>query len=742
MLTLARWCVAHRRVVVITWIALAIAVSVIAQTAGRDYSNNFTLPGTESQQALNLLQKHFPTQSGDLDQIVWHTSHGTVQSPAVKGAIEPLLVKISHMPYVTGVVSPYSSAGAAQISKDGRTAFANVSYAKRANLLPKTTGKELLSAVEGVRVPGLQVAAGGQVAEQAEQAGVGFATAVGVIAAAIVLLLTFGSLLTAGMPLATAGLGLVTGVALIGLETHVLSTTNIAPEVALMIGLGVGVDYALFIVTRFRQAHARRGDVQEAVLEAMDTSGRAIVLAGTTVIIALLGMFTVGVNFLDGIAVAAALTVALVLAASLTVLPALLSRFGERVVRGGRLARRRAARRAGAGGAASPAEGSQWRRWSAGVQAHPWLALTLSLGLVLLIASPIVALRLDQSDASNDPPGHSTHRAYVMLAEGFGKGFNGPLSVVVQLPRQGDTSSLATLRDKLSATKDVAAVQPPRLSPSGDTAVIHVYPSSAPEAAATTELVNRLRGEVIPPIERESGTRILVGGFTAGSIDFSRVLSEKLPLFIAVVVALSALLLLVIFRSLVIPVQAAVMNLLSIGAAMGVLVAVFQWGWLSGVVGVSAGPIEPWLPVFMFAIVFGLSMDYEVFLVSRIHEEWSHTKDASRAVLDGLALTGRVITAAAAIMIFVFLSFVLGEERVIKEFGLALASAVLIDALVVRCVMLPALLQILGPVTWRIPGWLDRVLPRISIEGSLGRPPLEAEPAAPRVRREPAEVLD
>ena len=376
------------------------------------------------------------------------------------------------------------------------------------------------------------------------------------------------------------------------------------------------------------------------------------------------------------------------------------------------------------------------------MQAHPWLALTLSLGLVLLIASPIVALRLDQSDASNDPAGHSTHRAYVMLAEGFGKGFNGPLSVVVQLPRQGDTSSLATLRDKLSATKDVAAVQPPRLSPSGDTAVIHVYPSSAPEAAATTELVNRLRGEVIPPIERESGARILVGGFTAGSIDFSRVLSEKLPLFIAVVVALSALLLLVIFRSLVIPVQAAVMNLLSIGAAMGVLVAVFQWGWLSGIVGVSAGPIEPWLPVFMFAIVFGLSMDYEVFLVSRIHEEWSHTRDASRAVLDGLALTGRVITAAAAIMIFVFLSFVLGEERVIKEFGLALASAVLIDALVVRCVMLPALLQILGPVTWRIPGWLDRVLPRISIEGSLGRPPLEAEPAAPRVRREPAEVLD
>lgn len=737
MLALARWCIAHRRRVVAIWIVLAIAVSVIAQAAGRDYANNFSLPGTQAQRAIDLLEQKFPSQSGDLDQIVWHTSSGTVDAQAVKAAIEPLLAEVRHMPHVVGVVSPYSTAGAAQISKDRRTAFASVSYDKRANLLPHSTGKELLKAVEAVHVPGMQIAAGGQVVEQAEQSGVGFATAVGVIAALAVLLLTFGSLLTAGMPLITAGLGLIIGVAGIGLMTHVISTTNIAPDVALMIGLGVGVDYALFVVTRFRQAYASHdGDVQAAVLEAMDTSGRAIVLAGCTVIIALLGMFTVGVAFLNGIAVAAAMTVALVLLASLTVLPALLSRYGEKVARGGRRARRRQEIRHDGD------ERSLWRRWSAGVQRHPWLALGSSLALMLVVASPLLAMRLDSSDASNDPPSHSSYRAYEMLAAGFGKGFNGPLLVVVELPGGDHATALAQLSDQIRSTPDVAAVEPARLSPSGDTAVIRVFPSSAPEALATTELVNQLRSKVIPPVEHATGTTVLVGGFTAGSIDFSRVLSEKLPLFIAVVVALSALLLLVIFRSLVIPVQAAAMNLLSIGGALGVLTATFQWGWGSSVIGVHGGPIEPWLPVFMFAIVFGLSMDYEVFLISRVHEEWMRTRNASRAVLDGLSFTGRVITAAAAIMILVFLSFVLGDERAIKEFGLGLAAAVALDAVVIRCLMLPAVLQLLGKATWWMPRWLDAALPRVSIEGSLERMPADAEPLEPRPEREPAGARD
>jgi putative drug exporter of the RND superfamily len=713
MLALARWCIAHRRRVAVIWVIAAIGTTVIAQGVGRHYANNFSLPGTESQRALNLLKQRFPTQSGDLDQIVWSVSHGSVREARIRSAIAPLLTKVSHLRHVVGVVSPYSARGAAQISKDGGTAFATVSYDKRANLLPNDTGQFILNAIGKVHVNGLRIAAGGQVIEQAEQSGIGFATAVGVVAAMAVLLLTFGSLLTAGMPLITAGLGLVTGVAVIGLLTHVVSTTNIAPEVALMIGLGVGVDYALFIVTRFRQAHARHGDVETAVLEAMDTSGRAIVLAGTTVIIALLGMFTVGVAFLNGIAVAAAITVALVLLASLTMLPAMLSRFGERVAIGGRLARRRAGR---------PRDGDErswWRRWAVWVQSHPWTALAASLAVVIVIGLPLTAMRLDSGDAANDPTSHSTYNAYQMLAAGFGQGFNGPLSVVVQLPSSNDTESLRELRSVLASTKDVAAVLPPQLSSSRDTAVIHAYPQSAPEALATTVLVNHLRDEVIPPFEKRTGARVLIGGFTAGSIDFSRVLTSKLPLFIGVVVALSALLLLVIFRSLVIPIQAALMNMLSIGGALGVLTAIFQWGWLSGVVGVRAGPIEPWLPVFMFAIVFGLSMDYEVFLISRVHEEWTRRRDASRAVLNGLSYTGRVITAAAAIMILVFLSFVLGDERAIKEFGLALASAVFIDAVIIRCLMLPALLQLLGERTWWLPSWLDRALPKVSIEGSV-----------------------
>ena len=740
MLVLARWCIAHRRRVVVIWVVAAIALAAAAQGVGRDYANNFSLPGTESQRAVEVLESHFPTQSGDLDQIVWNVKSGGVRDANIRAAIASLLAKVSRTPHVVGIVSPYSTAGAAQISKSGRTAFATVSYDKRANLLPSDTGKAVLDAIAKVHVPGLKLAAGGQVIEQAEQASIGFATGVGVIAALVVLLLTFGSLLTAGMPLVTAGLGLIMGVSAIGLLTRVLSVTNIAPDVALMIGLGVGVDYALFIVTRFRQAYARHGEVEASVLEAMDTSGRAIVLAGTTVIIALLGMFTVGVSFLDGIGVAAAVTVALVLIASLTMLPALLSRYGEKVASGGRIARRRAQRRPAGGGGRT-----FWRRWAIGVQKHRWIALGGSLAVILVIAAPLTAIRLDSSDAGNDPTSHSSYHAYEMLAAGFGQGFNGPLSVVVELPGRSQTRSLAQLRQRLRSTKDIAAVLPAEVSPAGDAAVIHAYPSSAPEALATTELVNHLRADVIPPFERASGTTVLVGGFTAGSIDFSRVLTSKLPLFIAVVIALSALLLLVIFRSLVIPIQAAVMNMLSIGGALGVLTAIFQWGWLSGIVGVRAGPIEPWLPVFMFAIVFGLSMDYEVFLISRVHEEWTRRRDPSRAVLDGLSFTGKVITAAAAIMILVFLSFVLGDERAIKEFGLGLASAVLIDALVVRCLMLPAVLELLGKWTWYLPKWLDRLLPRVSIEGSIdlhdAEPEADLAAVPPEPDPEPAGVL-
>jgi RND superfamily putative drug exporter len=711
MIGLTRWCMTHRRWVVLAWIAIAVVTNVVASAVGRDYATNFSLPGTQSQRVADLLTSEFPAQSGDVDTIVFSYAKGSYDSARVKSVIEPMLAKVAHDPHVVSVLSPYATGGALQVSKDGHTAFATINYDKRANLLPDNTGKPVLNAVNAIKLPGLRVAAGGQVIEQAEGFNIGPATGVGVVAAMVILLLTFGSLAAAGMPLITAGIGLITGLALIGLVTRIMSVSNVAPDLALMIGLGVGVDYALFIVTRFRESYARTGDVNESVIEAMDTSGRAILLAGATVVIALLGMFATGVSFMYGLSIASVLTVLLTLVATLTVLPALLSRFGHRVVRPSRAARRREA-------SGAPPRQSAWRRWSLAVQARPKTLAIASLAVMLLCVVPFFALRLDSSDAGNDPSNTSTYRAFNLLSAGFGQGFNGPLLIAVETHAAATQSELATIRTELTHTSDIVAVTAPRVSPGGRVAVMEAYPASAPQAVATTNLVNRLRDQVLPGLGQKLGATISVGGFTAGSIDFAHVLSVKLPLFIGIVVVLSALLLLLIFRSIVIPLQAAAMNLLTIGGALGATVAVFQWGWGSSLLGISKGPIEPWIPVLMFAVVFGLSMDYEVFLISRVREEWVHKGDASQAVADGISFTGRVITAAAAIMVCVFLSFMLGDERSIKEFGFGLAAAVFLDAIVVRCVMLPAVLQLLGRSTWKLPSWLDQRLPSINIEGT------------------------
>jgi RND superfamily putative drug exporter len=718
----------HRRWVAIGWLVIAIAANVVAAAVGRQYSSDFTLPGTQSQRVSDLLSSQFKAQSGDVDTIVFSYSKGRFDAPAVKAVITPLLAKVAHDPAVVSVLSPYAAQGAAQVSKDGHTAFATINYTKRANLLADKTGKPVLDQLGAIHVKGLQIAAGGQVIEQAEGFNIGPATFVGVIAAMVILLLTFGSLIAAGLPLVTAGFGLITGIALVGIATHLTSMSNVSPELALMIGLGVGVDYALFIVTRFKEAYARSGDIEGAVTEAMDTSGRAILLAGTTVVIALLGMFATGVAFMYGLSIASILAVLMVLAASLTLVPALLSRYGAKVVRPSRSTRRREA------SGAAPRE-SAWRRWSVEVQARPKTLAIASLAVMIICVVPFFALRLDSSDAGNDPSNTSTYRAFNLLSRGFGAGFNGPLLIAVETHGGTKTAALKTVRTALLDTADVVAVTPPQLSPSGKVAVMEAYPDSAPQATATTDLVNKLRQQVFPGLQKRLGVAVSIGGFTAGSIDFSHVLTVKLPLFIAIVVVLSALLLLVIFRSVVIPIQAAVMNLLSIGGALGATVAVFQWGWGSSVLGISSGPIEPWIPVILFAVVFGLSMDYEVFLISRVREEWVHKGDATAAVADGIAFTGRVITAAAAIMVCVFLSFMLGDERAIKEFGFGLAIAVFLDALVVRCVMLPAVLQLLGPTTWKLPKWLDARLPELNIEGSSPADlaplrPLEPEPVA------------
>ncbi|HET8976890.1 MAG TPA: MMPL family transporter [Solirubrobacteraceae bacterium] len=735
MVALSRWCIAHRRVVVVGWIVIAVATTVVAGGVGRHYANNFTLPGTEAQRVIDVLNHQFRAQSGDIDTIVIHSARHPVTYPPVAAAFDRLLARVRRMPYVVSVTGPFSvvgngGGGSVQISRDGHTAFATVNYAKRANLLPNTAGSPVIRAVNAFRIPGVQVAAGGQVIESAQGFSIGPATTVGVVAALIILLLTFGSLSAAGMPLFTAALGLITGISLVGLATHVISTPQVSTDLALMIGLGVGVDYALFIVTRFRESHARTGNVERSIIEAMDTSGRAILLAGTTVIIALLGMFATGVAFMYGLAIASVLAVLCVLLASLTVLPALLSMLGARIVRPGRRARRRAAE-----GRAHPE--SAWRRWSVLVQSRPWPLVIASLLVMLVFLVPVFSMRLLSSDAGNDPANTTTYRAFHLLARGFGPGFNGPLLVTAQLSRPGAAAQLPALRATLARTPNVGGVTPPRLAPSGRVAVLEVYPRSAPQDQATVNLVKHLRTSVLVPFRDTLGSRPLVGGFTAGSIDFAAVLAGKLPLFIGIVVVVSALLLFVIFRSLVIPVQAALMNLISIGGALGVTVAVFQNGWLAGVIGVTPGPVEPWIPVLMFAVVFGLSMDYEVFLISRVREEWVRRGDASRAVADGIAYTGRVISAAAAIMVCVFLSFLLGNERSIKEFGFGLAVAVFLDALVIRCVLLPAVLELLGRRTWWLPRALDARLPQVRIEGHMvadEAPPEQpaAEPAAAR----------
>jgi RND superfamily putative drug exporter len=705
MRRLVGWCIAHRRRVVLGWVAVAILSTALATVVGRHYSTNFTLPGTESQRARDLLTRQFPSQSGDIDTIVYRVATGTVEDPRVRTAITRLLAEVNADPHVSGLVSPYSRRGAVQISRDRRTAFAVVNYDQPANVLPTAVGKPVLAQVDDVHVPGLTVAAGGQVMEGAEGFSVGPATEIGAIAALIVLLVTFGSFLAAGLPLLTAGLGLLTAVALIGLATRLTSMANVAPQLALMIGLGVGIDYALFIVTRFRESYLSSRDVQRSVIEAMDTSGRAVVLAGATVVIALLGMFATGVTYMYGLAIASALAVLLTMCASLTLLPAVLSRFGHRIV--GRLAPTPQT---------TPSR-SRWRQWSAVVQSKPWPLAIISLAVMIALAVPVLGLRLASSDAGNDPAHTSTRQAFDLLGRGFGGGFNGPLVLVAEVTGPSRQTALPAIRAAVAGTTDIAEVTAPRVAPSGGTAVIEAYPRSTPQAAATTRLVGNLRNHVLPALERRTGVRVLVGGFTAASIDFAHALSSTLPLFIAIVIVLSALLLLVLFRSVVIPVQAALMNLLSIGAALGVTVAVFQNGWFAHLLGVQKGPVEPWIPVLMFAVVFGLSMDYEVFLVSRVREEWVKKHDASAAVADGIASTGRVISAAAAIMVCVFLSFLFGDERTLEEFGFGLAVAVLLDAIVVRCVLLPAVLELLGRSTWWLPRGLNAVLPHFNMEG-------------------------
>jgi RND superfamily putative drug exporter len=706
MQTLARWSITHRRTVIGAWVVLLVGSLAAASGLKNHFVNNLTLPKTDAQRATTLLESHFPAQAGDSDQIVFHATTGTLSDATTRAAVRATLAAVAHVPHVTGVVSPYSNPHA--LSRDRTIGFATVTFDERGDALPTNAVKRVISVAQSARSATLQVALGGNAIEETQRPTLGAATAIGVLAAMVVLFLSFGSFLAMGLPIMTALFGLGTSMGLIAALTHGLNTPDFASELALLIGLGVGVDYALFLVNRYRDAYRQNGgDVNAAVELAINTAGRSIAFAGATVVIAVLGLFVVGVRLFYGVALATSMTVLLVLAASLTLLPASLSLAGKRIGAG------RSSRRAGIAPKSRP---GAWARWIGLIQRRPALAAVASTALLLALAAPVLGLRLAASDAGNDSASTTTRQAYELLSRGFGPGFNGPLALAVRLPNSGSTAAVARLRAAVRGTPGVASVGRPILNAARDTAAVTVFPTTAPQSSETYDLVKHLRANVIPPVARATGATVYLGGFTASQVDFAHVLASKLPLFIGVVILLSALLLLVVFRSLLIPLQAAIMNLLSIGAALGVVQAVFERGWAASLLGVTRSPIEAFIPVIAFAIVFGLSMDYEVFLVSRIHEEWTHGADHSAAIRDGLIRSGRVITAAAAVMVVVFASFAASNNHILKLFGLALASAVFLDAVVIRSILLPAVLQLLGRATWAFPRWADRLLPRLAIE--------------------------
>jgi putative drug exporter of the RND superfamily len=708
---LARWCFRHRRIVVLGWVAAIGALLGLTGSIGTAYSDSFSLPGTESTTALNLLTSTFPAQAGDSDTIVVHVNSGSVNDPAVRTKVASMLDRVAKSPSVAAVASPYTAAGAAQISKDARTAYANVNFAKQAQELPVADVQHVIDLAESTRSAGLTVELGGNAIKQIQQTPPSNSEFVGLVAAGIILFIAFGSLFAMALPLLTAVVALGSGLLAVGLLSHVVAIGTVGPTLAALIGLGVGIDYALFIVTRHRAGIQAGLTPEESTVRALDTSGRAVLFAGGTVCVALLGLFVLRLSFLNGLAVPAVLVVLFTVAAATTFLPALLGFLGPRVL--GRKERRRLA----AEGPHEPHTEGFWAHWAALVERRPKMLAIVATLVMLVLTVPVLSLRLGSSDSGNDPAGSTTRDAYDLLAAGFGPGFNGPLQLVAEVKSPADTAALAALATKLRSEPGVASVAPFPTAAGAKVGIISVVPTTSPQDVATSDLIQRLRRSVIPAAEQGTSLHVYVGGTTAIFDDFADVLTSKLPLFIGVIILLGFLLLMLAFRSLLVPATAAVMNLLAAGASFGVITAVFQWGWGTELLGIGkAGPVEAFLPVIMLAILFGLSTDYQVFLVSRMHEEWVHSEDNRRSVTQGQAATGRVITAAAAIMVCVFVAFVFGGQRVIAEFGIGLASAVFLDAFVLRTVLVPAAMHVFGAANWWLPGWLERRLPHLSVE--------------------------
>ncbi|MEW6473370.1 MAG: MMPL family transporter [Actinomycetota bacterium] len=710
----ARFSYHRRRLVVLGWIAfLVVAIAAGGALKGEWESTGDGLPGTDSQQAYDLLKEHFPAQAGEDSAFVF----GDVGRAG--GAINDFLQAATGVPGV-------GSVGPLETSPDGRIASASFTLLTDDEAQVKAAVAKLKDLAEPLEDKG-GVAFSNWRFDKFEMPA---SEALGLLMAVVVLLVAFGSVLAMGLPIATALLGIGIATSLIAVLARFITTPDFTTQIASMIGLGVGIDYALFIVSRYRDALARLQPPAEAVVEAITTSGRAVLFAGMTVMISVLGMLLMGLEFLYGLAVGTSLAVAIAVAAALTLLPALLGFIGFNIDKLSVHRKNKVRTRI-----------SLWTRWADFVQRRPIPVAVIGFVVLAAASLPVFGLRLGMADAGNNPEGSSTKTAYDLTAAGFGPGKNGPMLIVADIAN-GSTAGLAGVTSALRATDGVVFVSDFIPSPDGEAALATLIPATGPQDEATEKLVHHIRDDVLPSAGPGSDVSIHIGGTTAFGLDFAAMIGDRLPLFIGAVLVLSFLLLLMVFRSVLVPLKAVVMNLLSIGAAYGVMVAVFQWGWFGSVVGVSGAPIEAWAPMMLFAIVFGLSMDYEVFLLSSVKEEWDATHDNAHAVSTGLAVTARLITAAALIMVCVFGMFVLSDIRALKLMGLGLAVAVAVDATIVRIVLVPATMELLGNANWWLPKWLDRILPHLAVEGSpshtpAGAPaPVPAPVSAPAARRD------
>ncbi len=708
LLQLADWCYRQRRLVVVLWIAALAAAFALASSFGGETKQDYLQPGSESQAASETLQVNFPQRAGDTVQVVLHSDDG-FSSAVVRERADDIFADVVAAPHVVGVISPFGEGGADQISQDGETAYGVVALDKTADEYTPAQAKALIEPILAAGDDTLRVEAGGPVAALSQTAPVG-GEGIGLIAAAVILLFTFGSAVAMGLPLLTAVFGLGMALALGELLRRVTDVPDWATATAAMVGIGVGIDYALLIVTRYRSSLTDGRDPRHATLTAVATAGRAVVFAGLTVVVAMLGILLVGQPALAGFAFTASLFVLVTMTASLTLLPALLGFSGRNIERLHVPFVNKHPR---------AYDTTRWYRWSRFIQRRPWIAAVGALTVLLALAAPLLGMRLGFPDAQNDPESYTTHQAYDLIANGFGPGFSAPLVLTVQGASGTELLTASdTMGKELAEVSGVAMVSPAVINDAGDTVVLTLVPTTSPQDASTEDLVDTLRDSAIPDATADTGLTVDVGGMVASNLDVTRGVADRLPIFFGGVLLVSFVLLMMVFRSVVVPLKAVIMNLLASAAAFGVLTLAVSGGSLGDLVGIpEATPVPILLPVGIFAILFGLSMDYEVFLLSRIKEEYDRTGDNALAVADGLAKSARVITAGAAVMITVFLSFVLGQVVFGKMFGIGLAAAVFIDATVVRMVLVPATMELLGDRNWWLPGWLDRLLPNIRVEG-------------------------